>query len=297
MGDENMALATQLLQNVAPSSRKDYVAALSDPDKLLDRFDITTPLRVCHLLAQVLHETGGGRVLFEDLSYTTAKRLLEIFGIGNHSAAILPSEAPELLRNPQGLAERVYGRGNPAKAVELGNKHGGDGFRYRGGGLLQTTGGSAYERVSQLTGVNYYDSPDLIVTEQHSLKPALYEWGEKNLNASADKNDIRTITKRINGGYNGLDSRRDWFERLWSAAGASGRAWEAAAPDADTTWLQDSLNTLGADPPLVVDGRYGPATTAAVKAFQKLAKVKADGVAGDVTRAAMRLRLATVRAK
>jgi putative chitinase len=64
-----------------------------------------------------------------------------------------------------------------------------------------------------------------------------------------------------------------------------------ASSDFDTLWLQKALNDLGADPPLTLDGLYGPGTTAAVKDFQKSAKIKVDGVAGEVTRAALRLRL------
>ncbi|MBX6323871.1 MAG: peptidoglycan-binding protein, partial [Rhodospirillaceae bacterium] len=272
--------------------------AFENGDALLQQFGITTPLRVAHFLAQVLHETGGGTVLFENLNYTTARRLLQIFGVGNHSAAIRPEEVDSLLGQPEKLAERVYGLGNPDKARELGNVRPGDAFKYRGGGVLQTTGGGAYRRISDKTGVDFFGDPQLIVAAEHALKPALHEWDEGNLNAAADRNDIRTITRRINGGFNGLRERQEWLDKVWPLAGGGTTPPERAAePDEETRWLQDALNRLGAQPRLEVDGRYGPATRAAVESFQRLAHLKVDGIAGDVTRAAIRLRLATIRGR
>lgn len=289
-----MKSASEVFAAVTSRPLPAYGAAMLDPDRLFQRFLVNTPLRLAHFLAQVLHESGGGRISFENLSYTTPARLLEIFGVGRHSAAIRPEEVSGLLRNPPALAERVYGLGNPPKARELGNAKAGEAFRYRGGGLMQTTGGGAYRRISRLTGVDFAGDPDLIVTADHALKPALFEWDEKSCNALADKNDIRTITRRINGGYNGLKDRQAWFDKVWGLVGAK-EAWRAGSADPDTVWLQEALNQLGAQPVLVVDGRYGPGTTAAVRAFQKLARLKVDGIAGEVTRAAIRLRLDVVR--
>jgi putative chitinase len=288
----------EIVRNVAPRAYPNYVNAFEDGAASLQQSEIDSPLRVSHFLAQVLHETGGGTVLFENLTYTTAGRLMEIFGVGRHSAAVRPEEAPGLLRNPEGLAERVYGLGNPKKAAELGNSRPGDGYRYRGGGALQTTGGSNYRRMGESVSVNFYDNPNLIVAPEHVLKPALEEWAEGNLNDAADKNDIRTITRKINGGFNGLEQREHWFERIWALASNGNNLpapWEVAAADEETRWLQEALNDLGAQPPLVVDGRYGPATTEAVKWFQAATSLKIDGIAGDVTRAMILLRLRIVR--
>lgn len=289
-----MGLAYDVLLAVAPRALDNYKTAFLDGDDLLARFEITTPMRLAHFMAQVLHECGDGKILFENLRYTTPARLMEIFGVGRHSAAVRESELPGLVGNPEALAERVYGLGNPPKARELGNTRPGDGFKFRGGGALQTTGGGAYRRIGDQIGVNLHGHPELIVVPEHALKPALHEWDDGNLNALADRNDIRRITRRINGGYNGIADRQAKFDLIWAKL-SRGEAWRSAATDPDTTWLQEALNRLGADPPLKVDGKYGPGTTTAVKAFQKLARLKVDGVAGDITRAALRLRLAAVR--
>lgn len=287
-----MLRAIEIVGKVAKKAYPNYTRAIEDGDPLFVKFKIDTPLRMSHFLAQVLHESGGATVLFENLRYKTAARLLEIFGVGNHSAAIRPEEVADLLDNPEALGERVYGLGNPKKAKELGNVHAGDGYRYRGGGLMQTTGGGAYKRMSQKAGVDYYKDPDLIVDPKYALLPALHEWDECDCNRHADNNDIRKITRCINGGYNGLKDRQAWFDKIWPIAnGSPDPAWSSASADEDTRWLQEALNDLGADPPLLVDGRYGPATEDAVRWFQGIASLKVDGIAGIVTRAAIELRL------
>jgi putative chitinase len=209
-----MPAVVDIFRAVAPNARDNYVEAFADGDALLRQFGIDAPLRVAHFLAQVLHETGGGRVLFESLNYSTPERLLKIFGVGHHSAAVRPEEVAGLLHNEEALAERVYGLGNPSKARELGNTRPGDGFRYRGGGVLQTTGGANYKRMGDKAGVDFFGDPLLIVAAEHALKPALQEWAEGNLNEAADRNDIRRITKVINGGFNGLDERQAWFDKV-----------------------------------------------------------------------------------
>ena len=166
--------AAETFAAVAPKARSNYLAAFNGGSALLAQFEITTPLRISHFLAQILHETGGGAVLWENLTYTTVVRILAIFGVGHHSAGVRPNEAPGLVRNPQALAERVYGLGNPRMARMLGNTKPGDGYRYRGGGMLQTTGGTNYRKMGELTGVDFYGAPDLIVAPEHALKPGLH---------------------------------------------------------------------------------------------------------------------------
>jgi putative chitinase len=192
----------------------------------------------------------------------------------------------------------VYGLGNPRMSRDLGNTQPGDGFSYRGNGILQTTGRAKHRRTGTACGVDFEGNPDLVTAPEHALKPALQEWTEGNLNAAADRNDIRAITRRINGGFNGLSDRETWFEKVWPLLRAEGQPaepWEAGSADDAVKWLQQALNDLGADPKLDVDGRVGPATRRAVKAFQAAAGLVADGIAGPVTETAIRLRLETIR--
>jgi putative chitinase len=202
-----------VLRRVAPSAHANYMEAFRQGTPLFEEHGITTPQRMAHFLAQVMQETGRLKVLREDMSYS-AKRMLEIFGVGHHSAKITPAEAPTLAHHPEALAERVYGLGNPRKARELGNTEPGDGFRYRGNGILQTTGRTAHHDAGEAVGLDFEGQPMLVTAPEHALKPALHEWMAGNLNRFADRDDIRTITLRINGGLNGFEERKAFFAQL-----------------------------------------------------------------------------------
>src|SRR5215831_1835531 len=199
------------IRPVVPDARPNYLDAIRVGGALFEQHGITMPLRMAHFLAQALHETGCFTVLRENMNYSEP-RLLEIFGVGHHSAAITPAEAAALAHRPEDIAERVYGQGNPHKAQELRNIRPGDGFLYRGNGILQMTGRGAHHDIGVKCEVPFDSNPEFATAPEHALKPALQEWTEKGLNAFADKNDIRTITLRINGGFNGLDERQGLFE-------------------------------------------------------------------------------------
>ena len=286
-----MLRAVDIIARIAPGAVANYTQAFAAGDAALAERGIVTPLRMAHFLAQVLHETGGGTVLFESLRYTTPARLLQIFGAGNHSAAIRAEEAPGLLGNAPALAERVYGLGNPRKAAELGNTRPGDGYRYRGGGLLQTTGRGLYRRLSEQAGVDFEATPGLIVAPAFALTPALGAWAGGRLNEAADANDLHGITRAINGGANGLAERQALFERIWALIGGAA-SQQGARESGDIVWLQEALNRLGAAPTLRVDGTAGPATAAAIAAFQQQHAMTPDGIAGPQTLAALRHALA-----
>jgi putative chitinase len=312
-----MIAIPEIIDRLTRHAQPSYREAFATGDRILALYGIATPLRVAHFLAQVLHETGGLTILEENLSYR-AERIVEVFGPGRHSASIGLDEARALARNPPALAERVYGLGNPRKARELGNGEPGDGFRYRGRGVLQTTGRANYKRLGARAGVAFEASPELVTSAQHALVPALLEWSQGSLNAAADRNDIAAITRRINGGFNGFADRKAWLDKVWplvrdgvavdgtGSLGMSARTaralppearepWRVARPDRETRELQEALRSFGIAPDLAVDGRFGPRTRAALVEFQKLAQVPADGIYGPVTKAALRLRLDALR--
>lgn len=285
--------ALRLVQIVASKPLPIYTEGIGRSGALLDQRGINTPLRVAHFFAQALLETGGFTLRRESMDYS-APRLLEIFGVHRHSAAITPDEANDLAHDEKRIAERVYGLGNPHKARELGNTEPGDGFLYRGNGVLQMTGRGAHRSVGAACGVDFESRPDLATDPEHVLKPAVQEWTDKGLNAFADKDDIRTITLRINGGLNGFDDRQALLVKLKKVLVESGdlpAGAELGSPNDDVKALQSNLNTLGANPRLVEDGVPGPGTTAAVRAFQSAAGLPVDGVAGPVTLAAIKLRI------
>lgn len=284
-----MRTAISIVRELAPNAAPAFLSALAR-QSAIEGAKLTTPLRLAHFLAQVAVETQGFTRLRESGRYS-AKRIAEVFGVGKHSAAVTPAEAKKLAGDERALFERVYGLGNAKKARELGNVKPGDGYRYRGGGAMHTTGRHGYDLVGLA------DDPDLIETADHCLRPALEYWDRNGCNALADQNDIRALTKRINGGYNGYAERVAWFNRLWPLLRSSAepeQSWKVAHPSEVTKLLQGQLVQLGYD--LKVDGRYGPATTAAIVAFQQVNGLKADGIAGDLTKAALEARLSVTSA-
>lgn len=286
--------AIDVVRKLAPSALDDYLSAFDAGDTLLDEAGVSTPLRLAHFLAQVMHESGGLTIRRESGKYS-ASRIVEIFGVNVHSAAVTKAEAAKLAGDGPALFERVYGLGNPRKAKELGNINPGDGWKYRGNGILQTTGRANHREMGERCklGDLFEASPDQVTSAQHALKPALAEWMAGNCNELADKNDIRSITKKINGGYNGYEDRVNWFNKIWKLIGSDDASWSVASGDAETEKLQRDLNELGAT--LKVDGRTGPETKAAVAAFQKANGLKVDGLAGEQTKAAIAQRLATTK--
>ena len=133
-------------------------------------------------------------------------------------------------------------------------------------------------------GSLFEDDPEKVTAAEYALLPALAEWKESGCNALADKNDIASITKRINGGYNGFSDRKDWFAKVYPLV-SNGVAWTDAEPDQDIKDVQESLNALGYG--LTVDGRKGPATEGTIRDFQAKNGLKVDGIAGALTRAKM----------
>jgi putative chitinase len=187
-----------------------YTSALVSPQAkaLFAKFGINTKLRMAHWLGQVLHESGGLTIVWENGNYS-AKRIVQIFGVGHHSARVTAAEASRLAYNGPALFDRVYGLGNPRKAKELGNTQKGDGWRYRGCGIVQLTGRAAHERYAEEIGCAVADLEKPI----NAIHGALLEWKEKNCNAAADKDDIVLVTKKVNGGRNGLEDRRIYLAR------------------------------------------------------------------------------------
>src|SRR3990167_545631 len=210
-----------VVRKVAPKARQSYLLALESGDSLFARHNITTPKRTAHFLAQVLHESGGLTIEFENMNYRSPERIMQIFGVGHHSAAVTSGEARRLVGKPKELAERVYGLGNSRKAKELGNDSPGDGYRFRGGGIMQTTGRDNYRRMGQKCGVDFEADPTLVCSAEHALKPALMEWTEGRLNQYADQDDILSISRKINLGNakssrtpNNMADRKMWLKKV-----------------------------------------------------------------------------------
>lgn len=182
-------------------------AVVKNSAAVFQKYHIDNPLRQAHFMAQISHESDGGTITEENLNYTTPQRLMQVWPSRFKSIG----DAEPYVHNPKKLGSMVYnGR--------LGNKDGtSDGYDYRGRGLLQLTGRENYRAVGLLTGLPLEATPSLVNLPSNALTVAAAEFERLNCLPACDADDIRTVTKRVNGGYIGIDSRRAWLTK-WKLA-------------------------------------------------------------------------------
>lgn len=208
---KEMLTYDQLLKingNKNPEMCKYYIDALN---KILPEYKINTKLRLAHFLAQILHESGNLKYKSENLNYS-AKALRSVFGKYFKTDEI----ANQYARKPEKIANRVY-----ANRMGNGDEASGDGWKFRGRGLIQLTGKINYTNCGQSIKLNLLNNPDLLINSaEASMKTACWFWYKNNLNELADKDDIKNITKRINGGFNGLEDRSSILKRAKEILGA-----------------------------------------------------------------------------
>ena len=286
------------LRRVFPGARPEYLEAFVSQKAELDKAGVTaSPLRWSHFLGQIGAETGGLKTIREDMSYR-AETILKVFGAGRHSARVSRAEARRLAHNPEALAERVYGLGNPKKARVLGNTEEGDAYAYRGWGPGQVTGKGKTLEYGERMEVDFETSPELLDHPAIGLKAMLMEWGEKDCNKFADLNQIGCVSRAINLGNpyhksrpNGMENRQAAFSKAWSVYRETGSAephvLRKGDHGADVKDLQGLLATLGYFPGYA-DAKFGPRTEHAVLAFQSDHALTPDGKVGKRTWAALR---------
>ena len=182
-------------------------------EQALPDYDINTPQRVAAFIAQCAHESGGFRALKENLNYK-AVTLRKIFPKYFPNDAIANQYA-SLPNKQEAIANRVYGgrMGN-------GDEASGDGFRYCGRGLIQLTGKQNYQNFADSIETPVEDVPEFLATFEGAVQSACWFWEANNLNQWADKSDILTLTKRINGGTIGLEDRIKHYEHALHVLGA-----------------------------------------------------------------------------
>jgi putative chitinase len=186
------------------------------PDKVLAqipdtaaKFEINTPLRLAHFLAQCGHESGQFKVVNENLNYGL-KGLCGIF------KKYFPTEAKakEYERKPEKIANLVY-----ASRMGNGPESSGDGYKYRGRGYIQLTGKDNYTAFGKAIGENIPATPDLVAT-QYPLLSAAWFFNKNGLHKLADKGAttevVTMVTKRVNGGTIGLADRLKHFQEYYT---------------------------------------------------------------------------------
>lgn len=174
--------------------------------QILPSYGLDKPERLCMFLAQCGYESESFNVLRENLSYRTVAQLRAVF----------PHEFPtddaaqRYVMNPAGLANFIYAGKNGNGDVASN-----DGFRYRGGGLIQLTGRANYRGVGQALQLDLETRPGQIILEPIATKTACFFWKQNDLNAAADAGDFDYTTRRINGAaMEGAEKRREYWEKF-----------------------------------------------------------------------------------
>jgi putative chitinase len=179
------------------------------PDTIT-KFELNTPLRLAHFLAQAGHESGGFKALNENLNYG-AKGLVTTF------KKYFPTEdlAKQYERKPEKIANRVYG-GRMGNGEEIT----GEGYKFRGRGYIQLTGKDNYKAFDAVVTESIIDNPDLVATKYPLLSAAwfFYKNGlHKLADGGATDAVVTSITKRVNGGTIGLPDRIKHFKEYYTA--------------------------------------------------------------------------------
>jgi len=188
-----------------PSRASLFTAPLA---KAMARWGVGTPLQQGAFLGQIAHESTRLSRLEENLNYT-AERICAVWPSRFKTVA----DAAPLARNPEALANAVYGG-------RMGNKLPGDGYRYRGRGLKQLTGKNNYAAYLLAGDVDVLSNPDLLLQPAHAADSAAWFWHSNGCNALADRRDWAGLTRRINGGLIGQVERLAAINKALRALGA-----------------------------------------------------------------------------
>ena len=206
-----MELTLQQLKQLLP--KNPYVDHWHQAlEQLLPDYEINTPQRIAAFVAQCSHESAGFTALKENLNYKAAT-LRKIFP-KYFPTDDLANAYANMPNKQEAIANRVY-----ASRMGNGDEHSGDGYRYCGRGLIQLTGKSNYQAFADSLEMNVEDVPEYLATFEGAAQSACWFWESNNLNQLADKGDILTLTKRINGGTIGLEDRIKHYEHALHVLG------------------------------------------------------------------------------
>ena len=214
-----------------PTSPLLVAAKIKDPDKWLQplietcvEFEINTEQRVAAFLAQTSHESGGYTMLTENLNYRAATlaacwpNRFAVLGPNKKpkrdaKGALIPTKvALSIEKKPELIANMVY-----SSRMGNGPPQSGEGWKYRGRGLKQLTGKDNYKRCGDALNLDLVNNPDLLLEPMPAARSAGWFWKVNNLSPLADASDIKGMTKKINGGFIGLEARQALFDKIMAA--------------------------------------------------------------------------------
>lgn len=204
-----MNLELEQLQQIIP--KNPYVSYWHNAlEQLLPDYQIDTPQRLAAFLAQCAHESGGFLFIKENLNYKW-QSLRKVF------PKYFPNDdlAKQYEKQPERIANRIY-----ANRMGNGPEDSGDGYRFCGRGLIQVTGRDNYSWFAASLDITPEEASEYMETFEGAAQSACWFWESNNLNQWADRGDIITLTKRINGGTIGLEDRQKHYQHALHIFGA-----------------------------------------------------------------------------
>jgi len=241
--------------------------------RVLPKWNIDTVDRVAGFIAQTSHESGGYSVLTENLNYS-AEALDKIFPKYFKRAG---RDARNYHRQPEKIANVIY-----ANRMDNGNENSGDGWRFRGGGILQLTGRYNYTEFGKAEDMSAEEATEFVRSPIGALASACWFWDTNNINKYCDTQDITGMTKRINGGTIGLEDRKKHYAHALEVLGGHytpRETYETVRLGSRGPTVVKLQETLG----LTADGIFGKGTEAKLRGWQSLRGLTPDGIAGPNT--------------
>lgn len=196
-------LTLDVLKACLPQAKQERLAMfLEGLNETFEHFEINTPARKAMFIAQTAHESGNFNAVEENLNYQ-AKALMAFW------PKKFAGVADEYARKPEKIANRAY-----CDRMGNGPEASGEGFKYRGRGLIQLTGKDNYRACGKALGLDLLTDPDQVAKNPVAVLSAGWFWDTRKLNQWADKEDVTTVTKKINGGTIGLADRTAHFHHI-----------------------------------------------------------------------------------
>ena len=197
-----MNLTKEILKSIFKGTPIDIIIQFVSPlNSTIEKYAINTPARIASFLAQIGHESNGLITRMENLNYST-QGLLSTFKKYFDEAS-----AQIYARHPERIANKVY-----ASRMGNGDESSGDGWKYRGRGLIQITGHDNYSHLATDLNMKIEDAVVYLESVDGAAMSAGWFWDKNKLNPLADIEDIESITRKINGGLNGLEDRKRIYQ-------------------------------------------------------------------------------------
>lgn len=269
-------ITTDQLSQIIPHNKEPHIWT-NFINEFCEKYGINTPIRLAAFLAQTAHESADYTQLHENLNYSAAQL------VKTWPKRFTSKTAAAYAKKPEKIANKVY-----ANRMGNGSEASGDGYKFRGRGLIQLTGKDNYTQFGSALNMTAEQATDYCSTQKGAFESGCWYWRANNLNKFADADDIVGMTEAINGGTIGLVDRKEKYElaKAILKSEPTGRRNMRLPPTVETLRkgskgpnvikLQNALH-------ITADGDFGAGTETALKKWQASNGLTADGIAGPNT--------------